>query len=108
MFSWGMRLSAKLVLQGGQLAADRSAKETVIAHLHKSLRQDMLEEALKKLLDRKRALFELSGIGSAILKGDLRAFHGTVVVKSQQAAIADGHAMDVRSEILESGLTISH
>jgi hypothetical protein len=49
LFSGGQRLSAKLVLQGGQLATDRSAKETVITHLHKSVRQDMLEDVFYKL-----------------------------------------------------------
>ena len=73
---------AKALLQSSQLAADRSAKEPIIAHLHKSLRKHMLEETLKELLDRKGTGFELSGIGSAKLKGDLRAFHGTAVVKS--------------------------
>jgi hypothetical protein len=44
---------------------------------------------------------------STILKGDLRTFHGTAIVKSQQAAIADGHPMNIGSQILEGGLTIA-
>jgi hypothetical protein len=36
---------------------------------------------------------------STILKGDLRTFHGT--------AIADGHPMNIGSQILEGGLTIA-
>lgn len=98
---------AKVGLQGRQLAPDRSTQEAGIAHLHKSLRENMLEETLKKLLDRKRTLFELSGIGSTILKGDLRTFHETAIVKSQQAAIADCHPMNIGSQILEGGLTIA-
>ena len=98
----------KQLLQGFQLAADRSAKEAVIADLDKGLRENMLKETLKELLNRKRALFELTGIRSAILKGDLRAFHGTAVVKSQQTAIADGHTMDIRGQILEGSLTIAN
>ena len=42
---------AKQFLQGSQLAADRGAKETVIANLHKSMRKDMLEETLEKLFN---------------------------------------------------------
>ena len=99
---------AKPLLQVSQLATDRSAKETVIANLHKRMREDMLKEALEKLLDRKRTLFELTAIGSTILKGDLRSFHGTVVVKRKQAAIADGNPMDIGSQILECGLSIAH
>ena len=108
MFSRGRHLRAKLVLQGGQLATDRSAKETEITHLDKGMRENMLEETLEELLDRKRTRFELTGIGSAILKGDLGTFHGTAVVKSKQTAIADGDAMDIRRKILEGSLTISN
>ena len=68
----------------------------------------MLKEALEKLLDRKGTGFELSGIGSAKLKGDLRALHGTAIVKRKQTTIADGHAMDIGRQILECSLTISH
>ena len=68
----------------------------------------MLKETLEKLLNRKRTLFELTGIGSAVLKGDLRTFHGTTVVKSKQTAIADGDAMDIRRKLLEGSLTISN
>ncbi len=42
----------------------------------------MLEETLKELLDRERTLFELTGIRSAILKGDLGSFHRTAIIKS--------------------------
>jgi len=68
----------------------------------------MLEETLKELLDRKGTGFELTGIGSAKLKGDLRAFQGTAIVKRKQTAIADGHPMDIGSQILECGLSIAH
>ena len=99
---------AKADLQSNQLAADRSAKETVIADLHKSMWENMLKETLKELLNRKRTLFELSSIGSMVLKGDLRAFHGTAVVKRKQTAIADGNPMDIRRQILEGGLAIAN
>ena len=66
----------------------------------------MLEETLEKLFNRKGAGFELPAIGSAILKGDLRTFQTAAIIKSQQAAIAEGHAMNIRSQILESGLPI--
>ena len=94
LFSWDMRLRAQAALQGSQLAADGSAQEAEIADLHKSLREHMLQETLEKLLDGKGTLFELTGIGSTILKGNLRAFQGTAVVKSQQTAIADGRPPD--------------
>jgi hypothetical protein len=70
------------------------------------MRENMLKETLKELLDRKRTLFELTSIGSAVLKCNLRIFHGTAVVKSKPTAIADGDAMDIGSQILEGSLTI--
>jgi len=95
-------------LQASQFAANGSTEEAVIAHLHKSMGEHMLEETLKEVLDRKPAFFELTGIGSAILKGDLGVLHGATVVKSQQTTIADGHPMDIGSQILECGLSIAH
>ena len=103
-----MRLNAKTDLQGSQLATDRSTKETVIADLDESMREDMLKETLKKLLNRKPALFELTGIGNTVLKGNLRSFHGAAVIKRKQASITDGNAMDIGSQILERGLPIAN
>ena len=42
MFGRSVRLSAKAVLQGSQLATDRSTKETVIADLDESMRTNEL------------------------------------------------------------------
>lgn len=108
LFGRSVRLSAKADLQGSQLATDRSAKETVIADFDKSMRENMLKETLKKLLNSKGALFELTGIGNTILKGNLRGFHGAAVIKRKQASITDGNAMDVGSQILESSLPIAN
>ncbi len=108
MFSRVMHLTAKEALQGSQPASNGSAKETVIAHLHKSMGENMLEETLEKLLNRKRTLFELSGVGSAILKGDLGTFHTAAILKRKQTVIADGNPMDIRSQILEGSLSIAH
>jgi hypothetical protein len=99
---------AKQLLQGSQLAADRSAKEAVIADLDKSMRENMLKETLKELLERKRALFELTGVRSAILKGDQGSFQAAAILESQQTAIADGNAMDIGSQVLERSLTIAN
>jgi hypothetical protein len=100
LFGRSVRLSAKAVLQGSQLATDSSTKETVIADLDKSMRENMLKETLKKLLNRKPALFELTGIGNAVLKGNLRSFQGAAVIKRKQASITDGNAMDIGCTVL--------
>jgi len=43
-----------------------------------------------KTARQKPAYFELPGIGSTILKGDLRTLHGSAVVKRKQTTITDG------------------
>jgi hypothetical protein len=70
--------------------------------------ENMLEETLKELFHRERTFFELAGIRSAILKGNLGRLHAAAILESQQTAIADGHPMDIRSQILESGLAIAN
>jgi hypothetical protein len=70
--------------------------------------KDMLQETLKKLLNRKDALFELTGIRNPVLKGNLRSFHGATVIKRKQASITDGNSMDIGSQILESSLPIAN
>ena len=82
------------------------SEETEVAHFDKALGQDMLQETLHELLDRKRTEFELSGIGLAVLKSNLRFLHAALVHQFNQAAIADGDTIDIRSQILERGLTI--
>jgi hypothetical protein len=72
------------------------------------MREDMLKEALKELLEGKGTGFELPSIGSAKLKGDLGTFQAATILKRKQTAIADGHAMDIRSQIFESGLPIAN
>jgi len=68
----------------------------------------MLKEALEKLFDRKCTLFELPGIGSTILKGDLGPFHAAAILKRKQTAVADSNPMDIRSQIFERGLPIAN
>ena len=52
-------------------------------------------------------MFELSGIGSAILESDLGVLQAALGER-KQAAVADGDAMDVGSQVFESGLSIAH
>ena len=81
MLSGGMRLRGKAALQDSQLASNGSTKETVIANFHESVREDMLQEALKKMLEGKGTFFELTGMRNTVVKGNLRSFHGTAVIK---------------------------
>ena len=84
------------------------SEETEVADFDKAFRENVLQETLEELLDRERTTFERAGIGSAVLESDLRILHAAVVHEGEQAAIADGHAVDVRGKILESGLPIAH
>ena len=55
---------------------------------------------------RKCTQFEFSRAGRAILEGDLGRFHFGSVHHFDQTAIADGNALDIRSQILERGLAV--
>ena len=68
----------------------------------------MLEEALHEFLRRERTLFELSGVGGAVLEGDLRRFHAAGVQHSDQTAIAESNPVDIGSQVSEGGLPIAH
>jgi hypothetical protein len=98
----------KMLLQGKQARSHGSAKETKIAHFHKASGQHMLEKALHKFLGRERTLFELPGVGGAVLEGDLGRFHAACVFHPHQAAITEGNAVDIGSQIAECSLSVAH
>jgi len=72
------------------------------------MRQDMLEETLQETFDGEGAGFELSGVGRAILESDLGSLETAAMLNGDQAAIADGDAMNIGSQIFESSLTIAN
>ena len=84
------------------------SEETEVANLDKAFGENVLEEALDELLGGEGAAFELSGIRSAILERDLRLLQAAVIGEGEQAAIADGHSVDIGSEIFERGLPVAH
>jgi len=91
------RTGTKLLLQSQQARANRSTEEAKVTDLHKAMGEDMLKEAMNEFLSGERTQFELSSIGSAVLKGDLRRFHIASVHHFDQTVIADGNAVDIRS-----------
>jgi hypothetical protein len=97
-----------MLFQERKLSAAVGSEETEVTDLHETFGQHMLKEALEETFNRESAVFELPGIRSAILKGNLGCLHAALVNDLDQAAIADGDAVDIRGEILESGLSISH
>ena len=68
----------------------------------------MLEKAVHELFGRERAVFELAGLGSPILESDQGRFHVSGVHHLGETAIAEGHAVDIRSQIFKSGLSIAN
>jgi len=85
-----------------QQTAFPRAEETVIADLHEALRQDMLQEAADELLRPQGAVSGVSAPRFSIGESDL------AVSQSVQAPVAQRHAKDVRSQILERRHTAAH
>jgi hypothetical protein len=102
------RLLLKLLPQRKQAGTQRGAKETEVTDLYKSTGEHMLQETVNELFSRERAVFEFAGLGSPILESDQGRFHVSGVHHLDEAAIANGHAVDIRSQILESGLSVAN
>ena len=96
------------IFQGSQSRAAIVRQETKVTDFDKAFGKDVLEEALHELLDRKSATFDLPRIRLAIFKSDLGLLQAAPVHEVDQAAIAEGDAIDIGSEILERGLPIAH
>lgn len=94
-------------MQRFKFAALGSVKEAKIAHFDKAIRQDMLQEALDEAFDRKGMSFEMPDIRSAVLERDQRSFDAFAMFDGKQAAVADGNAVDLGSQVFKSGLTIA-
>ena len=102
------RLLLKLLVQGKQAGTQGGAKETEVTDLHKATGEDMLQETVNEFFSRERAVFELAGLGSPILESDQGRFHVSGVHHLGETAIANGHAVDIGSQIFESGLSIAN
>ena len=68
----------------------------------------MLQETVNELFGRERAMFELAGLGSPILESDQGRFHAARVHHLGETAIANGHTVDIGSQIFESGLSVAN
>jgi len=102
------RMVFKRLLQSKQARANRGSKEPEVTHFHKASGEHMLEETVNEFLCRERTAFELSGVGSAVLKGDLGRFHSAGVQHLDQTAIAESHPVDIGSQILERSLPVAN
>jgi hypothetical protein len=100
--------AGKLLLQGNEFSTLVGGEETVVANLHKTVRQDVLEEALDEIFRRESATLELTVIGRAVREGDLGCGYVTGVNATDQATVAEGNMEDVGGQILERRLSIAH
>jgi len=100
---WGQAL-----LESDQARAQGGSEETVVTHIHEAARQDVLEEALDKMLHGEAAGLELAGIGGTIFESDLGSLQAAILIDGDQASVAEGDAMDVGSQVFEGSLSIPY
>lgn len=86
----------------------RGRKEAKVADLHKASGEDMLEETVHEFLRREGTLLELSGIGGAVLEGDLGGLHAAGVEHTDQPAITESDAVNIRRQVTQGRLPIAH
>jgi len=98
-----------LLMEPAQQSSDQSkraafprAEDAIVPDLHKALWQDMLQEAADEFLGTQCAEAGFSAAGIPVGKGDL------AVSKSADAPVAQRHAKDVGSQILERRHTAVH
>ena len=100
--------AGELFLQGPEFGTLGGGEETIVANFHKTVRQDVMEEALDEIVRREGATLELTVIGRAVGEGDAGRCHVTRVNATDQATIAEGNPENVGSQILERRLSIAH
>jgi len=74
-------------------------EQTVVTDLDEAIGEHMLEEATDELLGGEGATPGLVSGGLFVSESDL------AIMEAAEAAVTEGHAKDVRGEILESGFT---
>jgi len=75
------------------------AEQTIVTDLNEPVGKDVLEEATDELCGSDGAMLELISGGVFVRESDL------ALMQLAEAVVADGHAKDVRSEILEGCFT---
>lgn len=98
----------KLFLQSPEFGALGGGEETIVANLHKTMRQDVLKKTLDEFFSRESATLELTVIGRAVGEGDLGGGDVTGVNAADQTTVAEGNPVDVGSQILERCLAIAN
>ena len=84
-----------------QAGPPHGAQETEVTVLHKATGEHMLEKTVNELFSRERAVFEFVRLGSPILESDQGKFHVSGVHHLDETAIANGHVINIRSQILQ-------
>lgn len=97
-----------MLLERSEPGAEGGAKEAIVAHFHKASGEDMLEKTLHEFLRREGTLFELPGIGGAVLESNLGRLHAAGVEQADQATVAKSYPVDIGCQIAECRLSIAH
>jgi len=100
--------ACQVLLQGPELGALGSSEETVVANLHKTVRQDVLEKALDEIFSGEATTLKLTVIGRTVREGDLGCSDVACVNAADQATVAESNPENVGSQILERRLSIAH
>ena len=100
--------AGELFLQGPKFGTLGGGEETIVANFHKTVRQDVMEEALDEIFRREGATLELTVIGRVVGEGDTGRCHVTGVNAADQTTVAEGDPENVGSQILECRLSIPH
>ena len=100
--------ASQLLLQGNEFGTLVGGEEAKVANLHKTVRQDVLDEALDEIFRREGATLELTVIGRAVREGDAGRCHVTCVNAADQATVAESNPVNVGSQIFERRLSIAN
>lgn len=71
--------AGEVLLHGPEFGALGGGEKTIVANLHKTVRQDVLEKALDEIFRSEGATLELTVIGRAVGEGDTGRCHVTGV-----------------------------
>lgn len=100
--------TGKLLLQGNEFSTLVGGEEAIVANLHKTVRQDVLEKALDEIFSGESATLELTVIGRAVGEGDTGRCHVTGINVADQTTVAESDPENVGSQILERCLSIAN
>ena len=98
----------EVLTPGLQFFTKCKPQEAVIPHLDEAFGQHMLEKATQESFPREGPCLVLSAFRGTILEGDLGSSQIALVIKADQATIAERYSVNIRRQILEDCMPIAH